>query len=148
MASDDFIAQDSTRQIRRLGTCWVIYGIIRLIAAVWLVSFSNTAMLMFGALLNRVPDPFTMMSFFHVFYTLLIALSVVCGVLGVLAGWTLLAGQRSGRTLALLAGFVSLSNIPLGLMLGIYTLVVLLPSPSRFASAAVLHDPASSGLSQ
>jgi hypothetical protein len=140
MASDDPLAQDSIRQIRIIGICWVIYGIIRLIAAVWLVSFSNTAMLMFGALLNRVPDPFTMMSVFHVFYTFLIALSVVCGALGIFAGWALLAGQRSGRTLALIAGFFSLSDIPLGLTLGIYSLVVLLPAVSRYASSAVLRD--------
>jgi len=143
MASDDPMAQNSSRRIRMLGTCWVIYGIIRIIAAVWLVSFSNTAMLMYGALLNRVPDPFTMMSFFHVFYTFLIALSVVCGALGVLAGLALLAGQRSGRTLALFAGFLSLSDIPLGLTLGIYSLMVLLPAVSRYASPAVLPDPAS-----
>jgi len=75
MASDDLIAQDSSRQTRLMGTCWVIYGTIRIIAAVWLVSFANTAILMFGALLSRVPDPFTMMSVFHVFYTFVIALS-------------------------------------------------------------------------
>jgi hypothetical protein len=144
MASDDLNAQNSSRRIRVLGTCWVIYGIIRIIAAVWLVSFSNTAMLMFGALLNRVPDPFTMMSLFHVFYTFLIALSVVCGALGVFAGLALLAGQKSGRTLALFAGFLSLSDIPLGLTLGIYSLMVLLPAVSRYVSPAVLPDPASS----
>jgi hypothetical protein len=143
MASDDPIAQDSSRQIRLLGTWWLIYGIFRIIAAVWLVSFANTAILMFGALLNRVPDPFTLMSVFHVFYAFLIALSVICGALGFLAGLALLAGQRSGRTLALFAGFLSLCDIPLGLTLGIYSLLVLLPASSRFASAAVLRDPAS-----
>src|ERR1700687_398499 len=130
MASENLIAHDSIRQVRILGPCLVIYGIFRLIAAVWLVSFSNTAILMFGALLNRVPDPFTLMSVFHVFYTLLIGMSVICGALGVLAGLALLAGQRSGRTLALLAGFLSLSDIPLGLTLGIYSLFVLLPATS------------------
>jgi hypothetical protein len=38
-----------------------------------------------------------------------------------------MGGQRSGRTLGLLAGFLSLANIPLGTTLGIYTLIVLLP---------------------
>jgi hypothetical protein len=82
---------------------------------------------MFGALLSRVPDPFTLMSIFHVMYIAMIALSIVCGILGLVAGLALLGGQRSGRTLALIAGFLSLSNIPLGTTLGIYTLVVLLP---------------------
>jgi hypothetical protein len=96
--------------------------------AVCLVVYGRTAALMFGALLNRVPDPFTLLGIFHFLYTLMIVLSAVCGILGLIAGLALLAGQRSGRTLALLAGFLSLSNIPLGTTLGIYTLVVLLPT--------------------
>jgi hypothetical protein len=57
----------------------------------------------------------------------MIALSIVCGILGLLAGLALLGGKVSGRTLGLIAGFLSLSNIPLGTTLGIYTLVVFLP---------------------
>jgi hypothetical protein len=90
---------------------------------------------MFGALLNRVPDPFALMADFHVLYAMLIALSVVCGILGIIAGLALLAGNRSGRMLALIAGFLSLCNIPLGTTLGIYTLIVLLPMRT-----AQLHD--------
>ena len=110
-----------------MGSCWIVYGVIRLIMAVCLFVYSGTATVMFGALLNRVPDPFTLMTDFHVIYTLMIALSAVCGILGIVAGLALLAGNRSGRMLALIAGFLSLSNIPLGTTLGIYTLVVLLP---------------------
>ena|SRR6202171_1969353 len=143
MASDDLVAQNPNHHYRMLGICWVTYGVIRLLAAVWLVSFSNSATVMFGALLVRVPDPFTMMSFFHFIYTLVVVLSVVCGVLGILAGWALLAGQRSGRSLALLAGFLSLYEIPLGITLGIYTLIDLLPLSARHASTAALRDKAS-----
>jgi len=82
---------------------------------------------MFGALLNRVPDPFTLMSVFHFLYMAMIALSVVCGILGLMAGLAMVGGKQAGRTLALFAGVLSLSNIPLGTALGIYTLVVLLP---------------------
>jgi hypothetical protein len=95
--------------------------------AVFLVVYSSTAALMFGALLNRVPDPFTLLGVFHFLYTVMIILSAACGILGLVAGLALLAGQRSGRTLAFIAAFLSLSNIPLGTTLGIYTLVVLLP---------------------
>jgi hypothetical protein len=90
---------------------------------------------MFGALLNRVSDPFSLMADFHVVYIAMIALSVVCGILGIIAGLALLAGNPSGRLLALIAGFLSLSNIPLGTTLGIFTLVVLLP-----IRAAQLHS--------
>ena len=127
MSSDDPVAQSLSGHIRTSGSCWIVYGVIRLIMAVCLVVYGRTAALMFGALLNRVPDPFTLLGIFHFLYTVMIVLSVVCGILGLIAGLALLAGQRSGRTLALLAGFLSLSNIPLGTTLGIYTLVVLLP---------------------
>jgi hypothetical protein len=96
--------------------------------AVCLLIYSGTATLMFGALLNRVPDPFTLMTAFHVIYTAMIVLSAVCGILGIIAGLALLAGKQSGRTPALIAGFLSLSNIPVGTTLGIYTLVALLPT--------------------
>jgi hypothetical protein len=96
--------------------------------AICLFIYSGTAALMFGALLNRVPDPFTLMADFHIVYTAMIALSVVCGILGIVAGLALFAGNRSGRMLALLAGFLSLSNIPLGTTLGTATLVMLLPA--------------------
>jgi hypothetical protein len=115
------------KKLRILGICWVVYGILRLAMAVWLLAFSTTATLMFGALLSRVPDPFTLMGFFHFIYILTVALAVVGGVLGLLAGLALLGGQRAGRMLALLAAFFSLANIPLGTILGIYTLIVLLP---------------------
>jgi hypothetical protein len=111
-----------------LGVCWIVYGILRLIMAICLVLFSGTATVMFGALLARVPDPFTLMSDFHLVYTALVVLSVLCGLFGLLAGLALLANQRPARILALLAAFLSVSEIPFGTTLGIYTLIVLLPS--------------------
>ena len=101
---------------------------IRLIMAAGLVIYAGTATVMFGALLNRVPDPFTLMGIFHFLYAVMIALSVACGILGLIAGAALLAGQRSGRTLAIIAGLLSLSDIPLGTALGGYTLIMLLPA--------------------
>jgi hypothetical protein len=44
-----------------------------------------------------------------------------------LAGLALLANQRAARKLGLLAAFFSVSEIPFGTTLGIYTLIVLLP---------------------
>jgi uncharacterized membrane protein (UPF0136 family) len=137
MIVDDPIAQPLSRHLRILAICWVLYGIIRLVIAVWLALFSSTATLMFGALLNRVPDPFSMMNIFHFLYGLLVAISAVCGIFGVLAGLSLLAGTRSGRTLAIVAAFLSLSNIPLGTTLGIYSLIVLLIWSPQHTSATV-----------
>jgi hypothetical protein len=112
---------------RTLGVCWLGYGILRLIMGIVLVLFTGTATVMFGALLNRVSNPFALMGDFHVVYAGIVVLSVLCGFFGVLAGLALLANQRSARMLALVAAFLSVSEIPFGTTLGIYTLIVLLP---------------------
>jgi hypothetical protein len=128
MSPDRSMPPSTSSRLRTLGICWTVYGVIRLLVAVCLFLYSGTATLMFGALLNRVPDPFTLMTDFHVMYTVVIALSAVCGILGIVSGLALVAENRLGRPLALLTGFLSLSNIPLGTTLGIYTLVLLLPT--------------------
>jgi hypothetical protein len=127
MSSNDSNLLSPSRQLHTLGACWIVYGVLRLIAAICLFLFSGTATVMFGALLNRVPNPFALMADFHVLYAAMIVLSAFCGIFGILAGLALLAGNRPARTLALFAAVLSLSNIPLGTTLGIYTLVVLLP---------------------
>jgi len=123
------------RQI--LGACWLLYGIIRFIMGVCLVLFSGTATVMFGALLDRVPNPFALMSDFHIVYACIVVLAFLCGVFGVLAGLAFLANQRPARKLALIAAFLSVSEIPFGTTLGIYTLVVLLPISD---TSAAIHS--------
>jgi hypothetical protein len=137
MIPDSPIAQNPARHLRILGICWLLYGILRIVTAIWLALFSSTATLMFGALLNRVPDPFSLMNIFHIAYGVLVAISAACGILGVLAGSALLAGSQSGRTLAIISAFLSLSSIPLGTTLGIYTLIVLLARGPQHSSTVV-----------
>ena len=127
MSSDDPIVQFPRGHSRLLGSFWTIYGIIRLVMVLCMLIYGRTATLMFGALLSRVPDPFALMGVFHFLYIVMILLSAVCGLLGFVAGLALLGGQRSGRKLALIAAVLSLSDIPLGITLGIYTLAELLP---------------------
>jgi hypothetical protein len=129
MSSNESVTANSGGHRRILGVCWIVYGIFRFVMAIWLVAFSGTATLMFGALLTRVANPFVLMADFHVLYTVLIALSVLCGVLGILAGLAFMASQRPPRVLGLLAAFFSVSEIPFGTTLGFYTFVVLLRSP-------------------
>jgi uncharacterized membrane protein HdeD (DUF308 family) len=112
---------------QNLGICWLVYGILRLILGICLVLFSGTATVMFGALLSRVASPFALMSDFHIVYAGLVVLSLLGGLFGILAGLALLANQRPAHRLALLAAFLSVSEIPFGTTLGIYTLIVLLP---------------------
>lgn len=141
MNAERQIAGNAGVPLRGLGICGVLYAIWRLLAAVGLVIFSATATLMFGALLNRVADPFTLMNIFHVLYTITIVLLTISGVLGFLAGLALLLGASAGRMLAIVAAVLGLSGIPIGTTLGIYTLIVLLPwnehvSESASASAS------------
>jgi len=127
MSLDQFAEGNLSAHRRILGVCWLVYGILRLIMGICLVLFSGTATVMFGALLSRVAEPFALMSDFHLVYAGIVVLTVLCGILGILAGLALLANQRPARMVALLAAFLSISEIPFGTTLGIYTLVVLLP---------------------
>ena len=117
----------ASAQPRILGLCWIVYGVLRLAMTFWLLTLTTTATLMFGALLTRVPDPFSLMSLFHFFYLGVMIWSAVSGVVGILAGVTLLSGQRSARPLAIAAALLSLSELPFGIALGVYTLVVMVP---------------------
>jgi hypothetical protein len=117
----------ASTQPRILGLCWIVYGVLRSAMTLWLLTFTTTATLMFGALLTRVPEPFSLMSLFHFLYLGVMIWSAVSGVVGILAGLTLLSGQRSARPLAIAAAFLSLSELPFGIALGVYTLVVVVP---------------------
>jgi hypothetical protein len=127
MSLDESAAGNLSGHRRILGVCWLVYGILRLVMGICLVLFSGTATVMFGALLGRVPDPFALMGDFHIVYAGIVVLTVLCGLFGILAGLALLANQRPARMLALRAAFLSVSEIPFGTTLGIYTLIVLLP---------------------
>ena len=109
-----------------LGALWIVYGILRLIAVILLVLYTGTATVMFGALLTRVPDPYTLMATFHILYIAAIIVTALSGLFGLFAGLALIAG-KSSRTLSLVAAFLALSDLPFGTTLGIYTLIVFLP---------------------
>jgi hypothetical protein len=109
-----------------LGALWIVYAILRLITVVLMVLYAGTATVMFGALLTRVVDYAALMAIFHIFYTAAIIVSALSGLFGLLAGLALLAG-KSARTLSLVAAFLSVSDLPCGTTLGVYTLIVFLP---------------------
>jgi predicted small integral membrane protein len=106
-----------------LGACWIVYGLLRLVSAVFLVMYARVATVMFGALLVRVADYVPAMEIFHACYIFAIILSVLCGIFGVLGGLALLR-QRTSR-LAVIGAFLSLSELPIGITLGVYTLLTI-----------------------
>jgi uncharacterized membrane protein len=119
-------AQNPRANSSTLGALWIVYAILRLVAVILLVLYAATATVMFGALLTRVTDYQAFMAIFHILYIAAIIVTALSGLFGLLAGLALLAG-KSARTLSLVASFLSLSDLPLGTTLGIYTLIVFLP---------------------
>ncbi len=110
-----------------LGVLWIVYALLRLAAVILLVLYTGTATVMFGALLTRVPDPYTLMAAFHVIYICAVIVTALSGFIGFFAGLALLAAKSSARSLALVASVLSLCDLPFGTTLGIYTLIVFLP---------------------
>jgi hypothetical protein len=125
MSTNAATTQNPRANSTTLGALWIVYALLRLVAVILLVLYAATATVMFGALLTRVVDYAALMAIFHILYTAAIIVTALSGIFGLLAGLALLAG-KSARTLALVASFLSLSDLPLGTILGIYTLIVFL----------------------
>ena len=125
MPTTSSTAQNPRANSSTLGALWIVYGILRLVAVILLVLYAGTATVMFGALLTRVADYASFMAIFHVFYIAAIIVTALSGLFGLFAGLALVSG-KSARTLSLVAAFLSLSDLPLGTSLGIYTLIVFL----------------------
>src|SRR6204780_1623195 len=117
--------------MRGLGILWVLYGLLRLVMALAIFMWSGTLTLMWGALLSRVPSPFALMDYFHLFLGFAIVLGVVAGIVSIIAGLALMSGGGSARTLALVAAFFGLINGPLGIALGAFTLFAWAPASAR-----------------
>jgi hypothetical protein len=119
--------------MRTLGILWILYGLERFAVALAIFLCIPTLTVMWGALLTRVPNPFTLMDLFHVFLVFAIILAVVAGILSILAGLALMSSGPSARKLGLLAAFLALVSGPLGVALGAYTMAVLVPANARNA---------------
>ena len=75
--------------MRTLGILWILYGLERFVVALAMFLCIPTLTVMWGALLTRVPNPFTLMDLFHFFLIFAIILAVVAGVISILAGLAL-----------------------------------------------------------
>jgi hypothetical protein len=108
--------------MRNLGILWILYGLLRLIGALGVFLYSTTLTLMWGAVITRVPNPFTLMDLFHFFLIFVIILGIVAGIVCIIAGLALMSGGASARKLGLIAAFFGLTNGPFGIALGAFTL--------------------------
>ena len=123
MPTNVAVAEGSRGNWGMLGALWVVYGAIRFVVVAVMVVYSGTATVMFGALLNRVPDPMTLMNLFHIFYTVGIVVAGLSGLFAILAGLSMLVGKSAARGLGLVASLLSVSDVPLGTTLGTYTMI-------------------------
>jgi hypothetical protein len=117
----------TTGGTKTLGLAWIVFGVYRLAATVWLIAFTTTATLMFGALLTRVPDPYSLMTAFHILYSVAIVWSGISALLGIVAGLAMVASQNAARILVVAAALLALPELPFGVMLGVYTLTHVAP---------------------
>jgi len=109
--------------IRLLGILWMALSAFNVVGGSVLIVIANT---LFGPMGHNSAGSMWL----RPFLTFIGVLVLAKGGAGFLAGWGLLQRQQWGRVLALVVGFISLFNIPIGTALGIYTLWVLLPSQS------------------
>ena len=113
--------------VRLVGILWMAYSALVLLGAVALMIVAHTV---FGETgLRSVPPP-EVSHWLRPLLSFIAFLVMVKGVAGFAAGWGLLQREPWARAGALVVGFISLFNVPIGTALGIYTLWVLLPTQS------------------
>ena len=105
----------------------MIYGVICLAEALWIVVNDAALTTMWGTIVSRVANPFAWMSSFRIFLEGMVVLAVGAGILALLAGMALMRRTSPNRPLVLTASFLGILNGPLGIALGVYTLVLLVP---------------------
>ena len=113
------------KQLTLLSSLWFAMGALRLLAAFGVITI-GTVMAPIIAQHAREPIPFPL----HIIFGWIAVFVGITALLTFVAGWGLYKREPWGRTMALVMGFLNLLSIPFGTALGIYTLVVLLPSES------------------
>jgi hypothetical protein len=128
-----------SRHIQTLGILWCVYGAYRALAGVVAVLFlmGISAPAFMGGMGTRG------MSFLPI-APVMSGLAAVAGCfillsscLAFVTGFALITRKPWGRTLAIVAGILSLIKIPIGTAMGIYTLWVLAPTASGMEYDAI-----------
>jgi len=119
---------------RTLGILWGIYGVLLVLGVAFILLEESVLTLMWGALLNRVPNPFVWMSAFHVFLLATVVMGVIAAIFSFLAAVALLQGMTAARRLGLIASTFGLLSSPPGIALGAFTVAILLPETDSRAA--------------
>jgi ABC-type phosphate transport system permease subunit len=110
-----------------LGMLWAVYAVLMIAAAVWIILYNRTLMVMWGAIISRVADPFTWTGAFHLVLVATIAMALISATLSVLAAVALMQGAAAARTLGLIAAALGMLGTPPGIALGVFTIAILFP---------------------
>jgi hypothetical protein len=113
--------------VRLVAMLWMAYSALSVIGGVVMIVVANT---IFGRVVHVAGVPAEVTIWLRPLMVSIGGLILVKSAAGFLAGWGLLQHESWARILALIIGFISLINIPLGTALGIYTMWVLLPAQS------------------
>jgi hypothetical protein len=119
--------KSEARDYRTLGILWILYGFLRVVAVAGILVYSGTLTLMWGALLTRVPDPLLLMTVFHVGLVVVVAWCIIAAFFSFVAGVTLMKVSPTARMDILVAALLALPDLPLGIVLGVYTVCAMLP---------------------
>jgi hypothetical protein len=104
--------------INILGILWIVFGALRLFAALFIL------LLFFGITLIPGVD-FAAGGILKVIGVIIGAYLGLLGLPKIIGGIGLLNGREWGRVIVIIMSFLSLVNIPVGTALGVYSLIVL-----------------------
>jgi hypothetical protein len=104
------------RHAHLLGIFWVVYSVFSLLGGVAVLIVANVLFGRYGQLENQTP------MFLHPLLTAVGVFILIKSFAGILAGYGLLQHLPWARLLAIVMGFLDVLNIPLGTLLGIYTI--------------------------
>jgi len=114
--------------VHLLGILWLAISAFNAVAGLILLVLANT---LFSHLHEMGAPPEVPTGFLNSLVSVIGIIVLAKAACGFMAGWGLLHREPWGRVAALVLGFISLFNIPLGTAVGIYTLWVLLPAQSQ-----------------
>ena len=126
VAASSMIAGRVARHVRLLAILWLVMSGLRVVGGGVLLGIAFTIFNPSG-IPATVPPP--VRGLLQTFFILLGGFVLLQALVGFAAGWGLLERESWARTLTLVLGILALFNLPLGTILGIYTLWVLM-SPS------------------
>jgi hypothetical protein len=120
------------RHFHLLGIFWIAYSIFSLLGGAVMLILANTV---FGGMLSdsRMPE------FLHPLFTAIAVFLLLKSMVGLAAGWGLLQHLDWARVLAIILGFLDLLHVPLGTILGVYTIWALLSPGAEGEYKALQH---------